>query len=90
MYAVGGMMILSTGGSLLAEVVEIESPLKESQGEKEVESEEVFVRDSKSRKICIGITTTYPIVAPPKNCYWHIRFIRGHRLENGLIAPLLC
>ena len=91
-YGLGLMMLLSTGGSLLMEI-ETESPVKEKQGEKEGESEEVFVRHSKHSKLhkfhhCS--TMEKIIAAPLQCCYQYISFIRGHQLENGLVAHLLC
>ncbi len=89
---VGLMMLLSTSGSLLVET-ETESPLKESQEEREGESEEIFVRNShysKLQKILPCSEMMQIIVTPPQSCYLHIIFIQGHQLKHDLAAPLLC
>jgi hypothetical protein len=83
------LMLLSSGGNLLIDRSEAESPVKESQ-EKEAKSVEVYVRHSKSRKVKPCTVTSQTVAIPPKCCYQRNCFVQGHLLESGLAKPLLC
>lgn len=64
-------------------------PVKESQ-EEEGESVEIFVRHSKPRKVQFSATITFPVMTPPPCYYQYQSVVRGHQIEHGLVAPLLC
>ena len=86
---IASTLFLSSGGMLIPGENEAKSPVEERQ-EKEVESIEIFVRNSKPRKIRQTVHSFKLFSPPAKPAFLSFRKERNYQVEILRSTPLLC